>query len=59
MVTDKRVQQPPAFEQVKDQVRSLLFRELYFEAVSKLREGAEIEISDPALKEALEAAERQ
>lgn len=59
MVTDKRVQQPPAFEQVKDQVRSLLFRELYFEAVSKLREGAEIEISDPALKEALEAAEKQ
>lgn len=59
MVTDKRVQQPPAFEQVKEQVRSLLFRELYFEAVSKLREGAEIEISDPALKEALEAAEKQ
>lgn len=54
LVVDKRVQQPPAFEQVKDQVRTILFREIYFEAVSKLRKDAEIEISDPALKAAID-----
>ena len=55
-VEDKRVQQPPAFEQVADQFRSLLLRETYFAKVSELREGAAVEISDPALKEALEPA---
>ena len=35
-VEDKRAQQPPAFEQVKDQVR-LVFREKYFALVSDLR----------------------
>jgi len=52
-VEDKRTQQPPAFDQVKDQVRSLLFRERYFEAVKGLREAANIDIKDPALKEAV------
>lgn len=52
-VEDKRAQQPPAFDQVKDQVRTLLFRETYFAAVKALREAATVEIQDPALKEAL------
>ena len=56
-VEDKRPVQPPAFEQVAGQFRSLLLREAYFETVNKLREGAEVEISDPALKAALEPAE--
>ena len=53
-IEDKRVQQPPAFEQVADQFRSLLLRETYFAKVTELREGAQVEIADPALKAALE-----
>jgi peptidyl-prolyl cis-trans isomerase C len=53
---DKRSQQPPAFEQVSEQIRSLLLREAYFETVSKLREEADVEVTDPALKAAMEPA---
>ncbi len=53
-VEDKRVQQPPAFEQVAEQFRALLLREAYFAKVTELREAAAVEISDPALKAALE-----
>ena len=56
-VEDKRQKEPPAFEQVGPQIRSLLLRENYFETVSTLREEAAIEISDPELKAALEATE--
>ncbi|MDN2578354.1 peptidylprolyl isomerase [Aquibium sp. ELW1220] len=52
-VEDKRTQQPPAFDQVKEQVRTLLFRETYFAAVQALREAATVEVQDPALKAAL------
>lgn len=55
-VEDKRVQQPPAFDQVADQFRSLLLREAYFQAVTDLREAANIEIDDPTLKSVLEPA---
>lgn len=55
-VEDKRAQQPPAFEEVAGQFRSLLLREVYFAAVQSLRDAASIEIADPALKEALDAA---
>ena len=55
-VEDKRAQQPPAFEQVAEQFRTLLLRETYFERVTALREGASVEIADPVLKEALEPA---
>jgi peptidyl-prolyl cis-trans isomerase C len=53
-VEDKRAQQPPAFEQVRDQVRSLLLREAYIELAQNLRTEAEIEISDPELRAAVE-----
>ncbi|MCO5145570.1 MAG: peptidylprolyl isomerase [Aquamicrobium sp.] len=53
-VEDKRVQQPPAFEQVAEQFRALLLREAYFAKVTELREAAAVEIADPALKAALE-----
>ena len=56
-VEDKRDQQPPAFEQVQGQFRSLLLRQSYFELVNDLREAASVEITDPALKAALEPAE--
>ncbi|MEX0954367.1 MAG: peptidylprolyl isomerase [Rhizobiaceae bacterium] len=54
-VTDKRPQQPPAFEQVQSQVRSLLLREQYFSEIGALRKAATVEISDPDLKAAVEA----
>jgi peptidyl-prolyl cis-trans isomerase C len=57
-VEDKRTQQPPAFEQVKEQVRTLLFRETYFAAVKALREAAAIEVQDPALKAAIGEEEK-
>lgn len=54
-VEDKRSQQPPAFEAVKDQVRSLLIREKYIELVKQVRTAGKIEITDPALKKAIDA----
>lgn len=54
---DKRMQQPPAFEQVAAQFRSLLLREAYAAKVAALREGAEIAIDDDGLRQALEPAE--
>ncbi|PSM16228.1 peptidylprolyl isomerase [Nitratireductor sp. StC3] len=57
-VEDKRAQQPPAFDQVQEQLRSLLLREAYFGAVKDLREKAEIEIADPALKETVDSLDR-
>lgn len=58
-LTDKRPQQPPAFEQVERQIRSLLLREKYFAEIADLRKAAEVEISDPALKAAVEAVDGQ
>ena len=40
-VEDKRAQQPPAFEQVKDQVRSVVLRDKYFALVKSLRDGGQ------------------
>jgi peptidyl-prolyl cis-trans isomerase C len=57
-VEDKRAQEPPAFDQVQQQFRSLLLREAYFETVTALREAAEVDIADEALREALEPAEQ-
>lgn len=57
-VEDKRTQQPPSFEEVKEQVRTLLFRETYFAAVQALREAAMVDVQDPALKAALGEEEK-
>ena len=57
-VEDKRVQQPPAFEQVKEQVRSILLREKYFALVKQVRGEAKVDIADPALKAAVDQADR-
>lgn len=56
-VEDKRAQQPPAFEQVKDQARSAVIRDKYFALVKELRGSAKVEIPDPALKKAVDEAE--
>lgn len=58
LVEDKRTQQPPAFEQVKEQFRSLILREKYFELVKSLRGAATIDIPDPELKKAVEDIEK-
>lgn len=57
-VTDKRPQQPPAFEQVQGQIRSLMLREKYFEQVAALRGSAEVEIADAELKKAVEEIDK-
>ena len=55
-VEDRRPVQPPPFEQVTDQIRSVLLRERYFERLQELREAAAIDISDQQLKTAYDAA---
>jgi peptidyl-prolyl cis-trans isomerase C len=52
-----RVQEPPAFDSVKDQVRQLVLREKYAEIVKNAREGVDIEVLDENLKKQLEGAE--
>ena len=55
---DKRAQQPPAFDQVKEQLRSVLLRDKYFELVKSLRTAGKVEITDPDLKKGVEAIEQ-
>ena len=57
-VEDKRTQQPPAFEDVKEQVRSLVLRERYVALLKTLREGGTVEITDPALKAAVDGVDK-
>lgn len=45
-VEDKRAKRPPAFDDVKDQVRTFVMRKAQAELVGKLREGAKIERMD-------------
>lgn len=57
---DKRQQQPPAFDEVKEQVRSILIREKYIEMVKKLRDGSKIIYEDETVAKAMkEAADAQ
>lgn len=53
---DLRPVQPPPFEQVEEQIRSVVLREQYFNLLQSLREDADVQIQDPAFKEAYEAA---
>jgi peptidyl-prolyl cis-trans isomerase C len=57
-VEDKRAKQPPAFEQVKDQIRSALLRDKYFALVKSARDAAKVEISDAELKKGVDALEK-
>ncbi len=57
---DKRQQQPPAFDQVKDQVHSIIIREKYIDMVKKLRDASKISYEDEAVAKAMkEAADAQ
>lgn len=53
-LVDRREQEPPAYEAVEQQLRSLVLRERYFQEVQDLREAAEIEFEDDALRQAYE-----
>lgn len=53
---DKREAEPPAFEEISAQLRQIVMRERYLEVLEGAREAAELEITDPALSEAYEAA---
>ncbi|RCS22480.1 peptidylprolyl isomerase [Phyllobacterium salinisoli] len=55
-VEDKRTQQPPAFDQVKDQVRSIIMRERYVDLVKKLRTELKVSYADPAIEKAMKQA---
>lgn len=55
-VEDKRAKQPPAFDDVKEQLRNVVLREKYFELAKKLRAEAKVDIADADLKKALEPA---
>lgn len=57
-VEDKRAKQPPAFDQVKEQFRSLLLRERYFALVKQLRAAGKVEVTDPELKTGVEAIDK-
>lgn len=54
-VEDKRDRQPPAFEEVKDQITASLIQAKLQSAVQEMREGAKIEILDADVKKAIEA----
>ncbi len=56
-VEDKRVKQPPAFADVKPQVRDILVRERYVEMVKKFRDELKVDYVDPAVKKAMADAE--
>jgi peptidyl-prolyl cis-trans isomerase C len=56
-VEDKRAKQPPAFDAVKDQIRSVLLRDNYFALVKTLRAAGKVEVTDPELKKGVDALE--
>lgn len=58
-VDDQREKAPPTLESQKEQIRSVLLRDKYFELVKGLREAAKIEVADAKLKEALAKIEAQ
>ncbi len=53
---DRRTKQPPSFDEVKDQIRSIVMRERYVETVKKLRNGMKIDYKDPAIDKAMKEA---
>ncbi|WP_265517553.1 peptidylprolyl isomerase [Nitratireductor luteus] len=58
-VEDRRQQQPPAFEQVQNQIKSMLLREKYIEKLGAMREGAEVDIPNEELKASVDALLQQ
>ncbi|MCQ8783886.1 peptidylprolyl isomerase [Mangrovibrevibacter kandeliae] len=57
-VEEKRPQQPPAFDQVKDQVRQVVMREKYMQLVQKARSDLKVEFVDPKIKTQIEEIQK-
>ena len=57
-IEDKRDAPPPEFDKVKDQVRQVVMRDKYMELLKTSKEGAKIEILDPALKKSYDEANK-
>lgn len=55
-VEDRRPVQPPAFEQVANQIRGIVLREKYFNLMQDLRGASAVEITDETLKSAYDQA---
>lgn len=58
-VEDKRNAPPPAFEQVKDQVKQIVMRDKYMEVLKATKTAAKIKIDDPALQKLYDGANKQ
>ncbi|WP_343312923.1 peptidylprolyl isomerase [Brucella sp. BE17] len=53
---DRRTKQPPSFDEVKEQIRSIVMRERYVATVKELRDGMKIDYKDPAIDKAMKEA---
>lgn len=53
-IEDKRTQEAPAFEQVQNQIRALIVRDRYIDAISSLRDTAELEIPNEDLAQTVD-----
>lgn len=56
---DKRMSKPPAFDEVKEAMKSGLIRQKAIEIITDLRKDAKIEILDEDVKKAIEEAEKR
>jgi peptidyl-prolyl cis-trans isomerase C len=56
-VEDKRDAAPPTYEQVADQIQRLMMQEKYLALLQAAHESADVEVTDPELKKALETQE--
>ena len=55
-VEDRREVAPPPYEEVAEQMRQVVYRERYIEILDNARNDSPVDIDDPALKAAFEAA---
>ncbi|WP_185983700.1 peptidylprolyl isomerase [Aureimonas mangrovi] len=56
-LVEKRESQPPAFEDVREEVMQIVMREKYIEVVQAARADLEVEYVDPAVQAQIEAME--
>ncbi|MDM9621553.1 peptidylprolyl isomerase [Rhizobium sp. S96] len=59
LVEDKRDAAPPAYDQVKDQVRQLVMRDKYLALLAAAKEKSKVDISDETLRKGYEDANKQ
>jgi peptidyl-prolyl cis-trans isomerase C len=59
LVEDKRDAAPPAYDQVKDQVRQLVMRDKYLALLASAKEKSKIDITDEALRKGYDDANKQ